>query len=241
MQTEKVIRIKYSFNFNDAVEKNFVVNIEKENLKIIIDEKEEYSEWTKLKYFKCPNCPLDLNKHKHCPVAINLIDIIDFFSNMNSYENAEIKVETAQRTYIKKSTVQEGVSSIIGLIMPTSGCPIMGKLKPLVKFHLPFSSLEETEFRIFSMYLIAQYLKNIKGLNPDWELKDLKNIYSDIIVINKNIAQKIAELEKKDASINAVVILNNFADSVSFSIDEKDLWNIEPLFKDLVNIEKQSG
>lgn len=235
MHREKIIEIKYRFNFDDSVEKVFVVKIQCEDLRIITEKKEEYSDWAKLDNFKCRNCPLDLTKHKYCPVAVNLIDIIDFFSTMHSYEDVKISVETVQRTYSKQSTVQEGVSSIIGLIMPTSGCPIMGKLKPLVKFHLPFSSLEETEFRIFSMYLIAQYLKNIKGLNPDWELKDLKNIYSDIMVVNKNIAQKIAELEEKDASINALVILNNFADSVSFSIDEKDLWNIEPLFKELVN------
>ncbi len=235
MHNEKIIEIKYVFNFNNSVEKTFVVNIDRENLKIIIDKKEEYSDWTKLEYFKCLNCPLDLKKHKHCPVAINLIDIIKFFSTMNSYENVHISVETVQRTYSKHSTVQEGVSSIIGLIMPTSGCPIMAKLKPLVQFHLPFSSLEETEFRIFSMYLVAQYLKSIKGLTPDWELKNLKNIYSEIMVVNQNIAKKIAELEEKDASINALVILNNFADLVSFSIDEKDLWNIEPLFKELVN------
>ncbi len=238
MQNDKVIQIRYRFCFDESVEKVFVVSIERENLKIITDQKDKLSDWTGLDYFKCPNCPLDLNEHKHCPVAINLMDIIDFFSSMNSYENVHISVETLQRTYSKHSTVQEGVSSIIGLIMPTSGCPIMGKLKPLVKFHLPFSSLEETEFRIFSMYLIAQYLRNIKGLDADWELKDLKNIYSDIMVVNKNIAQKIAELEEKDASINALVILNNFADSVSFSIDEKDLWNIEPLFKELVNTKK---
>ena len=141
-------------------------------------------------------------------------------------------IETNQRTYSKDCNVQTGVSGLMGVIMPASGCPVLGKLKPLARFHLPFSSLEETEFRVFSMYLLAQFIRMKEGKDSDWQLKGLQKIYDDIHQVNQYIAEKIRDLENKDASINAVVILNNFADSVSMSIEEEDLWKIEPLFRD---------
>ena len=60
--------------------------------------------------------------------------------------------------------VQMGVSSLLGVIMTTSGCPIMAQLKPMVRFHLPFASLEETIFRMVSMHLVAQYLRHQDGV-----------------------------------------------------------------------------
>jgi hypothetical protein len=105
-------------------------------------------------------------------------------------------------------------------------------MKPMVKYHLPFSTIEETEFRVFSMYALAQYLKQRKNLNPDWEFKDLKKLYGNIRAINRNVAKKIVNLDVSDTSVNAVVILNNFADSVTFDLDDDDLTHLEDLFKD---------
>lgn len=61
-------------------------------------------------------------------------------------------------------------------------------------------------------------------------MKDLKKLYDEIQIINKNIASKIADLEKMDASINSVIVLNNFADSITFSLEE-NLSRFEKLFE----------
>ena len=50
---------------------------------------------------------------------------------------------------------------------------------------------------------------------------------------DKVIAKKIAKLEKEDASINAVVVLNNFAEGVSLNIDD-NLEMIEPYLKEFI-------
>jgi hypothetical protein len=109
---------------------------------------------------------------------------------------------------------------MMGIRMVSSGCPVMGKLKPMLHFHLPFATLEETQVRALSIYLLAQYVKNKKGGEPDWEMDGLVKIYEDIRVLNLNVSRKIADLEDKDTSINSLVILNNFADYVTFTIDE---------------------
>jgi hypothetical protein len=64
-------------------------------------------------------------------------------------------------------------------------------------------------------------------------MEELEELYSRIRDINVNIANKIANLEKEDASINAVVVLNNFAHSVSLSIDD-NLEMIEPYLTEFI-------
>ena len=231
---KEYLHYSYTFTFDNNISKSFEVFVDPATLLLVPKADQERPEWTKLSNFACPHCPLNKDEYKYCPVAINLKGIIDFFSDMPSFSVADITVETNNRTYFKKTSVQSGVSGIIGIIMPTSGCPITAKLRPMVKFHLPFASIDETEFRVFSMYLFAQYLKQRKGDTPDWEMKDLKKLYDDILLMNQNIARRIADLEKKDTSINAVVVLNNFADSVAFSLDEDDLSDLESYFSELL-------
>lgn len=229
--SEKILTYTYKFVFSSGEEKKYIVNLDPKTLNLIKDKKPSPPKWTELKNFKCSHCPLSENEHKYCPVALNLDDIISFFSNTNSFEQVEVVVETSERKYIKNTSVQVGVGGLVGVIMPTSGCPIMGRLKPLVRYHLPFATIDETEFRVFSMFLLGQYLIMRKGEKPDWDLNGLKQLYEDIQTLNINVAKKIADLEAKDASINAVVVLNNFANSVSFCLDEDDLSDFEFLFQ----------
>ncbi len=231
---KKLERIRYNFKYENGQERNFDIFIEPSTYNVIRTAKELPSEWTELKDFKCPHCPLDENEFKYCPVAVNLEDIINFFSDISSFEQVKITVESERRNYSKITSTQEGVSSIIGILMVISGCPILGNLKPMVRFHLPFCSIQETEVRAYSLYLLAQFMKAKNGDAPDWKMNNLKKVYEDLTILNRSIAQKIADLETKDASINAVIILNNFASSVTFSIEENDFEYIEPLLKEFM-------
>ena len=225
-----LLKYKYIFECSNGFQKIFEVKIHKDTLLLENPSAENLPEWTRLKNFKCPNCPLNESEHEYCPVAINLNRIISFFQDVPSFQKVKITVESPERNYVKSADVQTGVSSLLGLIMASSGCPIVGKLKSLVKFHLPFATIEETEIKIFSMYLLYQYFIMKKGEEPDWEMKKLNELYNDIMILNKNVAEKIAEVENKDASINAVVVLNNFADSVTFGLDMDALEHLEKLF-----------
>ncbi len=231
----KELIFKYKFQFENGTEKKFQVTVDADTLTIIRKAENKVTEWAKLKNFKCMHCPLDETKVEYCPVAINLIDVIEAFKDFPSYQTAEITVETNVRTYTKKAALQTGVSSYIGIMMVSSGCPVMRKLKPMLNFHLPFATLEETQIRAFSMYLLAQYVKWKKGEHPDWEMNNLSNMYEDIRILNHNVSRHIADLEAKDTSINALVILNNFADYVTFTLDEKVLDELEVFLREFIN------
>lgn len=229
---KNILKYVYTFIFKDGREKKFEILIDKDTLNIIPSEQQEIAQWAKREEFQCASEFCNSMFKEYCPIAVNINNIIKFFSDIDSYENVKIYAEVDERTYYKETSVQKGVSSLIGIIMPTSGCPVLAKLKPLTRFHLPFASIEETEFRVISMYLFAQYMIFQRGGKPDWEMVKLKKIYEDILKINRTLSEKVAQLENKDASINAIVALDNFAQFISSSLEYKDFSDYENIFKE---------
>jgi hypothetical protein len=198
--------------------KFYIKNAETKSYKIIFDDKEEKCPFEKNNCLDCIN-----NNENKCILYKKLIEYIEFFGKFPSYENISVEVITPYRTYTKKCSLQEGARSLLGIIMPTSGCPVFKYLYPMARFHLPFSSIEETQFRVMGMYLLGQYLRMNKDLPTDWGFENLINIYSNIRDINKAICNKIRESSYMDGSINAIIILDILADQVLFTIDEKEL------------------
>lgn len=209
----------YTFKLGNGIEKKIDVILDNE-LNVISKERKEVPKWIDMKNFKCKNCKLP-EKIKNCPVAFNLLEIIEKFKDIYSYEEAEITIETPERTYYKKTSVQAGIGSLMGIYMVTSGCPVLEKLKPMVKFHLPFATIEETMYRAVSMFMTAQLLRERKGLAANFDLTEIMTIYSEIEKVNINFAKKLNELNMSDASINAIVLLNSFASFANLSFDEE--------------------
>jgi hypothetical protein len=224
------ITFDYKFVLGDGKEKHFNVTLEGHSLNLILPVEEQYPDWTKLGFFKCPNCPIEDGEDSRCPIAVSLVSLIDFFKASLSYEEADVIIETSDRKYVKHTALQEGLSSLVGIYMVTSGCPVMEKLKPMVRFHLPFATEEETKYRVMSMYLMAQFFRYKNGREPDWDMKRLVDIYEDIRLVNKNFCQRLQHIRVKDASVNALVNLDCFAMSVAFSISQDMLYETELLF-----------
>lgn len=231
-ETTTEFKFDFSFFFNNGNEKRVRVRIDEKTLNIIRPEIKVPPKWTEIKNFECPHCPIDRNKFKYCPVAVNLNDVITDFTEYNSYDEVEVTIHTDARTYFKKTSLQDGLGSLLGIVMVANDCPIMGKLKPMMRYHLPFATLEETDYRVLSMYLLAQYVILKNGGKPDWEMNNLKDIYEDIKLLNQNVCSRLMEIKSKDAIINAVVKLNSFAEYVTFLLSKDMRQRLEILFKD---------
>jgi len=227
----KIITFRYKFIFDDGTEKKFTVELVRNTLELIKKEKGLPPQWTELKNFRCPHCPLDVKFHTYCPVAVTLVDLVESFRESISYNEVDLLIETDDRSYIKHTSLQHGISSLAGIYMVTSGCPIMEKLKPMVRFHLPFATVFETEYRVISMYLLAQYFLYKKGINPDWDMKNLVKIYNDVKIVNLNFCRKLADIKIKDATLNALAKLDFFAENVNLMLNKGKLDEIELLFK----------
>jgi len=224
------LTFRYKFIFEDRTEKTFEINLDAATLNYIpLKNLQSPPNWTKLNYARCENCTLDQKQCDYCPIALNFIDLFDFFKSLYSYDKTEVVIDTAERTYYKKTTVQRGLGSMLGIYMVTSGCPVMEVLKPMVRFHLPFASIEDTVFKAASTYLLGQYFSLKKGLSVDFTLDQLREFYLEIQKVNQGIVKRLRPIIKKDAFANAIISLDAFAKELPWSIEDQ-LENLEYLY-----------
>jgi hypothetical protein len=102
--------------------------------------------------------------HPFCPVAVNISELVTAIKDTASYAPCKVSCHSHQRTVIKDTVVQEGLASILGLVMATSGCPVMDFFRPLARFHLPFTNVEESIFRVATAYMLTTILS--EGAQP---------------------------------------------------------------------------
>jgi hypothetical protein len=224
------ITITYSFELPDKKREFFVMQLDPKSLELIGNIPERPPRWTALTFHQCPNCPFDSNIHPTCPLALKLVNIVNRFDQILSYDQIKLKVITEERTISHTTTAQRALGSLIGLIFASSGCPHTAFFKPMVRFHLPLASEEETIYRASSMYLLAQYFLSKEGRNADFNLCELENIYNNINIINTSIANRLRMVSKADSSINAIILLDMYTKVIPFAICES-LEEIRYLFK----------
>ena len=218
------------FNFEDGSTKEFTINLNSETLDCIPTARESsLPAWTKLENNKCEVCPLNEKDVEYCPIAVNFIELFDVFKAVDSYDDTDVEIEAPERRYRKKTTVQRGLGSMLGIYMVTSRCPVMEVLKPMVRFHLPFASIEETVFRTIGSYMIGQYFLMKNGKQADFELAKLKEMYKQIQKVNSGIVQRIRPIINKDAFANAIISLDAFAKELPWSIED-DLEELRYLY-----------
>ena len=224
--------IHYHFVFEDKTEAHFPINLRINDLAFIPQNNKKHASWTELEFNQCECCQLKKNESSHCPIAVNLEDIISTFKNRRSYERVLLRVETPERVYEKETALQHGLGSLLGIIMVTTGCPTMSILKPMVRFHLPFATIEETLYRSVSCYLLGQYFQLKNGREPDWELEGLSEAYTNIQMINVGMTDRLRSISEEDANANAVVVLDVFAKALPSSIVDC-VKELEYLFQDI--------
>lgn len=210
------MHISYEFQMNDGRIFDFDINPSRGFSRG--ESGKEFPNWTKLSYNQCSNCTFKSTDHEYCPTALDVLDAVDRFKAIISYEKAFVIVKVPERTYTKECAVQDSLKSLLGLIMSTSGCEILSPLKGMAYFHLPFASLVETLNRTVGHYLIKQYFEMKNGGNPDWGLNNLSKIYDQLQILNNCFTQRIRGASKFDANINAIVNLFALSSAVSESI-----------------------
>ena len=212
--------IEYLFNLPTGESHTFTVHLCNDD-KPVASVADNLPNWTKMTFMQCPNCPLSAKDTPYCPAAMDIHNVVDAFSSIMSHTEASIRVMTPQRTYHKACDVQTGLGALLGVIMATSGCPLLSRLKAMAHFHLPFATLDETIFRTVGAYLIQQYLIAGDGGTPDFKLKRLKTLYEELELLNSAMAQRLRNAAESDASVNAIVGFFSVSYLVRDSIDEQ--------------------
>lgn len=189
----------------------------------------EPAPWTHLAFEQCKCCPLTPDIHPWCPIALNIMELVHSFKDLFSYHDCSVTCEAAERSYTKKTSVMEGLSAIFGVIMATSDCPVMEFLKPMARFHLPFSTIEETTVRTASMYLLAQYFRYKDQPGMKFDFKALENHYAKVQQVNEGLLKRINGVNSEDADKNAIITLHSLSQFLSVEIDYS-LGGLESIF-----------
>ena len=118
------------------------------------------------------------------------------------------------------TTAQKGISALMGLIIPSSGCPHTTFFRPMARYHLPLANREETIYRATSMYLLAQYFLNKDNKPIDIELKGLVQIYKNMELVNITMAERLRAISETDSTINALVLLDTYTKTIPRAIKD---------------------
>jgi hypothetical protein len=222
------ITFHYRFDFGDGVSKEFEIHLDADSLELIDRPADPPPDWARLDNHRCANCPL-VGQVEYCPVAVNLAQVVESFKDSISYEVAVVTVTTPMRTYQKATSLQRGISSIIGIYNVTSNCPHLDRLRPMARFHLPFASVEETAYRATSMYLLAQYFAARRGDTPDWDLDNLRRIYEALVPVEVGLSRRLRFASRNDANVNAVIVLSVFGQELRLLLEDR-LRSVEHWF-----------
>jgi len=225
-KTEAVLSYHLKFDEGESFQYDFV-NSESLHLQLPKDLPSE--EWMKLDNFQCENCPLKPETHPECPVARNIYVLLKDWGKIISYDKVDLLVVTPQRNVSAHTTAQKALSSLLGLIMATSDCPHTQFFRPMANFHLPLSSSEETSYRALSSFFLMQFFQSRNEKDFSFDLEKFKDIYENMHTVNVHIKQRLESAVIEDAALNAVVILDLFAVSMPYYMDE-ELEKLRKLF-----------
>ncbi len=222
--------IRYCFAMPDGSEEEFLLPINSVTLELEGTLPEALPPWTALEYHQCPNCVLTPEIRPYCPLAAHIVTIVKGFEKLVSHDEVRMDVTTAERFISQKTAVQKGLSSVMGLVIATCGCPHTAFFRPMARFHLPLANDIETIYRATSMYLLAQYFLKKEGHVPDFDLNGLVQIYDNMQIINANVANRLKAAVKTDSSVNAIIRLHAFSMALPLAIG-KSLEKIRHLFE----------
>jgi hypothetical protein len=218
--TVETLEIRYVLSFPDGVVLELPLEFTEGTFEFVVAERESWPDWTRLDNHRCDHCPLDAAISPECPLARALVGIVEATANLVSHTEVQATAIVPERRIVVDTTVGDALRSLMGLIIPTSGCPHTAYLRPMARFHLPFSSSDETLYRVCSMHRLAQRMRAVAGLDEDGAFDDLTRVYADINVVNTQVAERLLEAAGKDSSRSAVALLDVFAQLIPFQFDQ---------------------
>jgi hypothetical protein len=220
--------LRYLFTLPDQSTLEYLFKLEGERY-VLQNQNRQPPPWSELHCQQCAHCPYKGGKGPaFCPAAQQLSLVVEDVNELMSYDKIEMRVETSQRTLVQQTSVQEAVSSLLGLLFASSGCPHTEFLLPLARYHLPMATPEETIWRACGSFLLAQYFRENNNETPE-KLEDILRRYQNLEDINRAMVKRLRNQVSSDSCLNAIVVLDNYAKHFP-SFLEKSIHNLKPLY-----------
>ena len=219
-------RIRYLFELPDGSRKSLDFTFDAADFRLSNAAPSAPPFWTDLKFNQCANCPLNADEHPHCPAALQMASAIEPLKALVSFDTVGVTVTQAERTIYAETTAQQAMSSVLGLIMATAGCPWTDRFRPMARFHLPFASEVETVYRSISMFLLA---RELAGANHTQGFAALEELYENLHIVNRGMSRRLGAATRADPARNAMALLDAYTTLLPAAL-ASSLEELKPLF-----------
>jgi hypothetical protein len=220
------MRIEYRFDLPDGSRKRLTLKFDATDFRLANAVEAEPPFWTELKFNQCANCPLSSAEHNYCPAALQMVPAVEALKALVSFDTVGVTVVQAERTMHAETSAQQAMSSVLGLIMATAGCPWTDRLRPMARFHLPFASEAETVYRSVCMFLLARHLA---GKGDTQGFASLETLYENLHVVNRDMSRRLGAATRTDPARNAMALLDSYTTLLPAAL-QGSLEEIKPLF-----------
>ena len=219
-------RIRYCFDLPDGSQRSLDFTFDAADFRLNNPPPAAPPFWTELKFNQCANCPLDSAEHPHCPAALQMASAIEPLNALVSFDTVGVTVTQAERAIYALTTAQQAMSSVLGLIMATAGCPWTARFRPMARFHLPFATEIETVYRSVSMFLLA---REMAGDVDGRGFVALETLYRNLHVVNRDMSRRLGAATRADPARNAMALLDAYTTLLPAAL-ESSLAELKPLF-----------
>jgi uncharacterized protein DUF6901 len=218
--------IRYRFDLPDGSQKSLDFSFNASDFRLSNAAPAAPPAWTDLKFNQCANCPLNAAEIPHCPAALQMVSAIEPLKALASFDTVGVTVTQEERTIYAEISAQSAMSSVLGLIMATAGCPWTDRFRPMARFHLPFASEAETVYRSVSMFLLA---RELAGTSDSRGFAALENLYENLHVVNRDMSRRLGAATRTDPAQNAMALLDAYTTLLPAAL-ESSLEELKPLF-----------
>jgi hypothetical protein len=240
------LRIRYRFDLPDGSQKTLDFLFDAVSFRLSNPTPAEPPFWTELQFNQCANCPLSAERHTHCPAAVQMAAALEPLKALVSFDTVGVTVVQSERTVCVETTAQQAMSSVLGLIMATAGCPWTDRLRPMARFHLPFANEAETLYRSVSMFLLSRELggggaapavaqaapaaAEAARAAPDRSaFAPLEELYKNLHLVNRDMSRRLGAATNTDPARNAIALLDTYTTLLPAALD-RSLDELKPLF-----------
>ena len=69
------------------------------------------------------------------------------------------------------------------------------------------------------MYLRAQYFRKHAGEDAELNVNGLREIYKNLELVNRHVAERLRNAAVQDSALNAVIIFDGYAKTLPYSVE----------------------
>jgi hypothetical protein len=220
------LSIRYRFDLPDGSQKTLDFRFDPASFRLINPAPAAPPFWTELTFNQCANCPLTPAAHPHCPAALQMAAVLEPLKSLVSFDTVGVTVHQSERTVYVETSAQQAMSSVLGLIMATAGCPWTDRLRPMARFHLPFANEAETVYRSVSMFLLS---REMTATDTRPAFTALTELYESLHLVNRDMSRRLGAATHTDPARNAMALLDSYAMLLPAALD-RSLEEWKPLF-----------